>query len=55
MAVRNSALVCKGRPTGYLRTNGELVNHVTECGAIALQSEGAEINFRNIFLTAQRE
>ena len=57
--VRNSALVCKGRPTGYLRTNGELVNHVTECsetrGAIALQSEGAEINFRNIFLTAQRE
>ncbi len=37
-----------------IKVNGELVNHVTRCsvskGAIALQSEGAEIHFRNIKL-----
>ena len=35
--------------------NGHLVNHVTECsaaqGAICLQAEGADIEFRNILLT----
>lgn len=35
-----------------LHVNGDLVNHVTDCsatkGAICLQSEGAEIEFRNI-------
>jgi hypothetical protein len=34
--------------------NGVLVNHVSACsvtkGAVALQSEGAEIHFRNIRL-----
>lgn len=37
-----------------IKVNGVLVNHVTACsvskGAIALQSEGAEIHFRNIQL-----
>jgi hypothetical protein len=35
--------------------NGDLVNHVTKCsetqGAICLQAEGADIDFRNIVLT----
>jgi hypothetical protein len=35
--------------------NGDLVNHVTKCsqskGAISLQAEGADIEFRNIVLT----
>lgn len=35
--------------------NGDLVNHVTKCsqskGAICLQAEGADIEFRNIVLT----
>ncbi len=35
--------------------NGDLVNHATKCshtrGAISLQSEGAPIHFRNIYLT----
>jgi hypothetical protein len=38
-----------------VHVNGELVNHAMECsatrGAIALQSEGALIHFRNIILT----
>lgn len=37
-----------------LKVNGDLVNHATKCsvtsGAICLQSEGAEIHFRNIKL-----
>lgn len=38
-----------------VHVNGDLVNHATRCserrGAIALQSEGREIHFRNITLT----
>jgi hypothetical protein len=38
-----------------LKVNGELVNHAKKCsatkGAICLQSEGAEVHFRNIKLT----
>lgn len=38
-----------------VKVNGELVNHATKCsvtsGHICLQSEGAEIHFRNIVLT----
>jgi hypothetical protein len=37
-----------------LKVNGDLVNHATKCsvtkGAICLQSEGAEVHFRNIKL-----
>jgi hypothetical protein len=44
---------CKGDAI-TIKVNGELVNHVTKCsvqkGAISLQSEGAEIHFRNIKL-----
>jgi hypothetical protein len=44
---------CRG-DTITIKVNGELVNHVTKCsvskGAIALQSEGASIDFRNIKL-----
>lgn len=38
-----------------LKVNGDLVNHASKCsvtkGAICLQSEGAEVHFRNIKLT----
>jgi hypothetical protein len=38
-----------------LKVNGDLANHATKCsvtkGAICLQSEGAEVHFRNIKLT----
>jgi hypothetical protein len=38
-----------------VHVNGELVNHATKCsvtrGAITLQSEGAPVQFRNIYLT----
>ena len=39
--------------------NGDLVNHVTKCsqakGAICLQAEGADIEFRNIVLTSKTQ
>jgi hypothetical protein len=51
-------ILCKGDEI-MLYVNGDLVNHVTRCsatkGAICLQSEGAEIEFRNITLGAVRE
>jgi hypothetical protein len=38
-----------------VHVNGDLVNHATKCsvtrGAITLQSEGAPVQFRNIYLT----
>jgi hypothetical protein len=44
-------IVCEG-DTLSIKVNGVLVNRVTKCsaskGAICLQSEGAEIHFRNI-------
>ena len=47
-------ITCKGDEI-TIKVNGVLVNHVTKCsvskGAIALQSEGAEIHFRDIKLT----
>jgi 3-keto-disaccharide hydrolase len=47
-------ITCKGDEI-TIKVNGDLVNHVTKCsvqkGAISLQSEGAEIHFRNIKLT----
>jgi hypothetical protein len=51
-------ILCK-QDTITLKVNGELVNHVTKCsatkGAICLQSEGAEIHFRNIKLRSARK
>ena len=45
---------CEG-DTITLKVNGDLVNHATDCsatkGAICLQSEGAEVHFRNVRLT----
>lgn len=47
-------ITCKGDEI-TVKVNGDLVNHATKLsqskGAISLQSEGAEINFRNIVLT----
>jgi len=47
-------IVCKGDEI-IVHVNGDLVNHATKCdvtrGAISLQSEGALIHFRNIYLT----
>ncbi len=47
-------VTCKGDEI-IVKVNGDLVNHATNCtdtkGAISLQSEGAEIHFRNIQLT----
>jgi hypothetical protein len=47
-------IVCKGDQI-TIWVNGDLVNHVTKCsvtkGAICLQAEGADIEFRNIRLT----
>ncbi len=47
-------IVCKGDEI-IVHVNGDLVNHATNCtdtkGAICLQSEGAEIHFRNVQLT----
>jgi hypothetical protein len=46
-------VVCKGNEI-TVKVNGDLVNHATNCtvtkGAISLQSEGAEVHFRNIEL-----
>ncbi len=46
-------ITCRGNEI-IVKVNGELVNHATNCsvtrGAISLQSEGAEIHFRNIRL-----
>ena len=47
-------ITCKGDEV-IVQVNGDLVNHATNCsvtrGAIALQSEGASIEYRNIRLT----
>ncbi len=47
-------IVCRGDEI-IVHVNGDLVNRATRCsvskGAIALQSEGAPIQFRNIYLT----
>ena len=47
-------ITCRGDEI-LVKVNGELVNHATGCnvakGAIALQSEGAEIHYRDIRLT----
>jgi hypothetical protein len=47
-------IICRNDEV-VLKVNGDLVNHATECSAtrghICLQSEGAEIHFRNIVLT----
>lgn len=47
-------IVCNGDQI-TIKVNGVLVNHVTKCsqqkGAICLQAEGADIEFRNIRLT----
>lgn len=49
----NYEIICRGDEL-TLKVNGELVNHATQLsvtkGAICLQSEGAEIHFRNIKL-----
>jgi hypothetical protein len=46
-------IVCTGDKID-VRVNGDLVNQATHCsaksGAICLQSEGAEIHFRNVIL-----
>ncbi len=46
-------ITCRGSEI-IVKVNGDLVNHATNCsvtqGAICLQSEGAEIHFRNIKL-----
>jgi len=46
-------IVCRGDEI-TIWVNGDLVNHVTQCsvrkGAICLQAEGADIEFRNIRL-----
>jgi hypothetical protein len=50
-------IVAKGDEI-VVHVNGQLVNHATKCnvtrGAISLQSEGAPIQFRNIYLTQDR-
>jgi len=47
-------ITCKGDQV-IVHVNGDLVNHATKCdvtkGAISLQSEGAPVEFRNIYLT----
>jgi hypothetical protein len=47
-------IVAKGNEL-TVHVNGDLVNHATNCsvqrGAISLQSEGAVVHFRNIYLT----
>ena len=47
-------IICRGDEI-TIKVNGTLVNHVTKCsetkGAICLQAEGADIEFRNIRLT----
>jgi hypothetical protein len=47
-------IVCKGDEI-IVHVNGDLVNHATKCdvtrGAISLQSEGAVVHFRNVYLT----
>lgn len=47
-------IICQGDEI-KVHVNGDLVNHATICsvtrGAIALQSEGAPVHFRNITLT----
>lgn len=47
-------IICQNRNEIVVTVNGELVNHATNCtetkGAICLQSEGAEVQFRNIVL-----
>jgi len=51
-------ITCRGDEV-IVKVNGELVNHATNCnvtrGAIALQSEGAPIEYRNIRLTPLKE
>jgi hypothetical protein len=51
-------IVCRGDEV-TVHVNGDLVNHCTGCseqsGAIALQSEGAPIEYRNIKLTPLAE
>src|SRR5690606_34844944 len=50
----NSSEITARGGDGGVKVNGELVNECTNCsetkGAIALQSEGAEIEYRNIVL-----
>lgn len=50
-------ILCKGDEI-ILKVNGEVVNHATKCsvqkGRICLQSEGAEVQFRNIKLRPAR-
>ena len=47
-------ITCRGDEI-LVKVNGELVNHATNCsvtkGAICLQSEGAEVHFRQVELT----
>ena len=47
-------ITCQGNEI-TVKVNGDLVNHATNCtvtkGAIALQSEGAEVHYRNIVLS----
>lgn len=47
-------ITCQGNEI-IVKVNGDLVNHATNCtvtkGAVALQSEGAEIHYRNIVLS----
>jgi hypothetical protein len=51
-------ITCKGDEI-KVKVNGVFVNHLTKCsvhkGYIAMQSEGAEIHFRNIHLTPLAE
>jgi hypothetical protein len=51
-------VVCDGDEI-TIWVNGDLVNHVTKCsvrrGAICLQAEGADIEFRNVRLRPRRE
>lgn len=47
-------VTCRGKEI-LVHVNGDLVNHATDCsvteGSVALQSEGREVHFRNVFLT----
>jgi len=51
-------IVCRGDEV-TIWVNGDLVNHVTKCsvnkGAICLQAEGADIEFRNIRLAPLKQ
>ena len=46
-------ITCKGNEI-FVKVNGDLVNHATNCsqtkGAIALQSEGALINYKDVVI-----